>query len=208
MSFSNCHPSPKIFPIHLLKKISIQVDHPIQTCAVQGSTAFTYNYQYICSFHHAISVSLLSMVDFSLFFHFFPFYELLSYAFYFQTFRGCLEILCSFSPWVGKIPWRQEWLPTPVFLLGEFHGQRSLVDYSLQSHKEFDMIEQLKNFRNLNRHTLLIKIWFIIFLLPQQYWTLENFHCDHPSSDLHVFAYFSCVLLFFSTPKHCYHWFI
>ena len=32
-----------------------------------------------------------------------------------------------FHPWVGKIPWRREWLPTPVFLLGGFHGQRSLA---------------------------------------------------------------------------------
>ena len=30
----------------------------------------------------------------------------------------------GFDPWVGKIPWRREWLPTPVFLLGEFHGQK------------------------------------------------------------------------------------
>jgi len=30
----------------------------------------------------------------------------------------------------GKIPWRREWLPTPKFLLGEFHGQRSLEVYS------------------------------------------------------------------------------
>ena len=29
--------------------------------------------------------------------------------------------------WVGKIPWRSEWLPTPVFLPGEFHGQRTLA---------------------------------------------------------------------------------
>ena len=27
-------------------------------------------------------------------------------------------------------PWRREWLPTPVFLPGEFHGQRSLAGYS------------------------------------------------------------------------------
>ena len=33
----------------------------------------------------------------------------------------------GFDPWVGKIPWRSDWLPTPVFLPGEFHGQRSLV---------------------------------------------------------------------------------
>ena len=31
------------------------------------------------------------------------------------------------DPWVGKIPWRREWQPTPVFLPGESHGQRSLV---------------------------------------------------------------------------------
>ena len=34
------------------------------------------------------------------------------------------------DPWVKKIPWRREWLPTPVFLPGELHGQRSLVGYS------------------------------------------------------------------------------
>ena len=33
----------------------------------------------------------------------------------------------GFNPWVGKIPWRREWLPTPIFLPGGFHGQRSLV---------------------------------------------------------------------------------
>ena len=29
-----------------------------------------------------------------------------------------------FDPWLGKIPWRRKWQPTPVFLPGEFHGQR------------------------------------------------------------------------------------
>ena len=33
----------------------------------------------------------------------------------------------GFNPWVVKIPWRRKWKPTPVFLPGEFHGQRSLV---------------------------------------------------------------------------------
>ena len=28
----------------------------------------------------------------------------------------------GFDPWVGRIPWRMEWLPTPVFWPGEFHG--------------------------------------------------------------------------------------
>ena len=30
----------------------------------------------------------------------------------------------GFDPWVGKIPWRRAWQPTPVFLPGESHGQR------------------------------------------------------------------------------------
>ena len=38
---------------------------------------------------------------------------------------------CRFYPWVGKIPWRRAWQPTPVFLPGESHGQRSLEGYSL-----------------------------------------------------------------------------
>ena len=36
----------------------------------------------------------------------------------------------EFDPWVGKIPLRRAWQPTPVFLSGEFFGQRSLTDYS------------------------------------------------------------------------------
>jgi len=35
----------------------------------------------------------------------------------------------GFNLWVGKIPWRREWLPTPAFLSGEFHGQMSLAGY-------------------------------------------------------------------------------
>ena len=49
----------------------------------------------------------------------------------------------GFNPWVRKIPWRKEWLSIPVFLPGEFHGQRSLVGYSPWSHKELDTTEQL-----------------------------------------------------------------
>jgi len=33
----------------------------------------------------------------------------------------------GFDPWVGKIPWRRKWQPTPVFLSGKSHGQRSLA---------------------------------------------------------------------------------
>ena len=40
--------------------------------------------------------------------------------------------------WVGKIPWRRAWQPTPVFLPGESHGQRSLAGYSPWGRKELN----------------------------------------------------------------------
>ena len=46
-------------------------------------------------------------------------------------------------PWVGKIPWRRKWQPTPVFLPGESHGQRILVGYSPWGRKGSDTTEQL-----------------------------------------------------------------
>ena len=48
-----------------------------------------------------------------------------------------------FNPWVGKIPWRRKWQPTPVILPGKSHGQRSLVGYSPWGHKEPDATERL-----------------------------------------------------------------
>ena len=41
----------------------------------------------------------------------------------------------GFNPWVGKIPWRRAWPPTPVLLPGEFHGERSMVGYSPWGHR-------------------------------------------------------------------------
>ena len=48
-----------------------------------------------------------------------------------------------FSPWVRKIPWRREWLPSPVFLPGEFHWQRSLADYSPWVRKKLDTMKPI-----------------------------------------------------------------
>ena len=56
-----------------------------------------------------------------------------------QLVKICLQ--CGrpgFDPWVGKIPWRRERLPTPLFWPGEFHGL-----YSLWHRKELDMTEWL-----------------------------------------------------------------
>ena len=51
----------------------------------------------------------------------------------------CLECRRPrFDPWVGKIPWRRERLPTPAFWPGEFHGL-----YSQWGHKESNTMEPL-----------------------------------------------------------------
>ena len=57
--------------------------------------------------------------------------------------------------WVGKIPWRRERLPTPVFWPGEFHGL-----YSPCGHKELDTTEQLSpSPQQLNNARSVCKEW-------------------------------------------------
>ena len=64
-----------------------------------------------------------------------------------------------FDPWVGKIPWRRERLPTPVFWPGEFHGL-----YSLWGRKELDTTKRLSF--SLFRHSsyLVNSIFFFLLL--------------------------------------------
>ena len=61
------------------------------------------------------------------------------------TLRGkgpaCRSRRHGFNPSVWKIPWGRKWQPTPVFLPGEFNGQRSLVGYSPWGCKELDTTE-------------------------------------------------------------------
>ena len=49
------------------------------------------------------------------------------------------------DPWVRKIPWRKKWQPTPVFLPGKSHGQRSLMGCSPWGWNRSDMTEWVKN---------------------------------------------------------------
>ena len=59
---------------------------------------------------------------------------------------NCKESACQcgrhrFNPWIGKIPCRREWQPTPVFLPGKFYEQRILAAYSPWGLKESDTTE-------------------------------------------------------------------
>ena len=59
---------------------------------------------------------------------------------------------CGFDPWVGKIPWRRVWQPTPLFLPRESHGQRSLVGNSLSGRKGSDTTEWLSTTRSTHHY--------------------------------------------------------
>jgi len=66
--------------------------------------------------------------------------EGIGYPFQYSWASLCLQCRRpGFDSWLGKIPWRRAWQPTPVFLPG--HGQRSLVGYSPWGCKESDTIE-------------------------------------------------------------------
>ena len=69
-----------------------------------------------------------------------------------------------FNPWVGKTLWRRKWQPTAVVLPGKFHGQRSLVGYSLWGHKEPDTTEPTRTHRNLDLFLCVcLERYFLIF---------------------------------------------
>ena len=101
-----------------------------------------------------------------------------------QMERLCLQCRKpEFNPWMRNISWRRKWQPTPVFLSGESHGQRSLVGYSLWGHKESDRTECLALlFRFHSRFTMLcsfqvynkelLNIYMISILFP--YRLLQN----------------------------------
>jgi len=57
--------------------------------------------------------------------------------------REDLGSIPGFDPWVGQIPWRRAWQPTPVFLPGEFHGQRRLAGYRSGGRRESNITERL-----------------------------------------------------------------
>ena len=60
---------------------------------------------------------------------------------------------CEFDPWVGKLSWRRKWQPTPVFLPGEAHEQRSLAGYNPCGPKESDTTEKLCACVHVHTHT-------------------------------------------------------
>ena len=87
------------------------------------------------------------------------------------------------NPWARKIPWKRKCQPTPVFLPGEFPGQRSLVYYSPWGCKESDTTEWLTLLLLLRKHVLKTKKKgkevFNMHLLNDRDMQKDHFSCTH-----------------------------
>ena len=84
----------------------------------------------------------------------------------------------GFNPWVGKIPQRRKWQPTPVFLPGKPHGQRSLVGCGPRV-AESDTTEQLRLLLSLSRchllqHLLFKRLPFLHWVALAPSWKLRH----------------------------------
>ena len=86
---------------------------------------------------------------------------------------SCKESTCQcrrhgFDPWIGKIPWRRDWQPTPIFLPRESHGQRGLVGCYQWGCKESDTTEHahMQTPTNIQTHTHLYSVLKIFYLGP------------------------------------------
>ena len=100
--------------------------------------------------------------------------------------RICLQCRRpGFNPCIRKIPWRRAWQSTPVFLPGEFHGQRKLAGYSPWGCKELDATEQLTfsliiSVQSLSYYSLIIlyiilpQLRLLRFLLLTEPWLIYN----------------------------------
>ena len=83
-----------------------------------------------------------------------------------SVFSFLFTFLNSFAdPWVGKIPGRRKWQPTPIFLPGKSHGQKSLVGYSPWGHKELDTTERLILWLWLPVWLIFVKSSFLALLI-------------------------------------------
>ena len=103
-----------------------------------------------------------------------------------------------FDPWVGKIPWRREWLANPLFLPGEVHVQRNLEVYSPWGHKESDMTEQL---------TLSLLLFWPELYVSNSSVNQDQFRCHKSSSQEREYDWLSFGQLFSAhiPPLNCLH---
>ena len=118
----------------------------------------------------------------------------------------------GFYPWVGKIPWRRAWQPTPVFLPGESHGQKSLAGYSPRGCKEVDTKEATQHAGILpfSSPTCWFSVIIRFMVAGVTKWNKPLTHCNCRLATCQWHAYFqgnsnwsACYWLYSSWIKSC-----
>ena len=111
----------------------------------------------------------------------------------------------GFDPWVRKILWNRKSQPTPVFLPGKFHGQRSLVGYSPWGCKESDLTAPLSTHTNryfiprelrIRKFLFIHEMFNIIFSMSR---FLTDIILPYPflsQQNIGLFKWLVCCLLF------------
>ena len=94
----------------------------------------------------------------------------------------------GFNFWIGKILWRMKWQPTPVFLCGKYHGQRSLVDYSSWSLKRVEQDIATKQ----QQHYIILHFIFPCALVTMSFIfseSVSNLVCSDSETDQNSISY-------------------
>ena len=91
--------------------------------------------------------------------------------------------------------WRRKWqhTPTPVFLPGEFHGQRSLAGYRPWSHKDSDMTDQ--STPSLKEAQICLLLWEKLQFPFSNYNDLLVWACSKQSNHIHIPEGFCLIFL-------------
>ena len=110
-----------------------------------------------------------------------------------------------FDPWVGKIPSRRRWRPTPVFLPGKSHDQRVLRGYSPRGHKELDVTKQL----HFHLHWIIIRdLSLVVPEWPGGFVYFLQFKPEFCSKEFMVWAAvssWSCFCLIYQVPNFSFY---
>ena len=128
-------------PVHLWESQSTSPRMPSNTVLVSGpavGAAQILIWPYSCVFLPPMSTAIRTNV-------FFCGSSQCPFSFPGGSGDKSISLQCSrheFDPWVGKIPWRRKWKPTPVLMAEKFHGWRTLVGYSPWGRKESDKTER------------------------------------------------------------------
>ena len=123
---------------------------------------------FVCLYNHALSFLIFLSLSF-VYVSSFQIFCVLIFLF------SCYAIFHSMNMLQFiRFPWRREWQPTPVFLPGEFHGQRSWwAAYSPRGCKEQDITEELTH-----THTLQFINTFKVLMFPIQGYSGQH-SCEH-----------------------------